>query len=138
MKGVLVASHGLFAKGIADSIRMFLGDDIPQFDYLCLSKTDDPAKFGQLIKEKIEALDKGDGVIVCADLFGGTPFNQTLPFLNDKVDLIAGINFPLMLELLSTRTFVDDIDIANLVGIAKDGVKNSKDAMSKLTDDDDE
>ncbi len=123
---------------MADSVTLFLGEDLPQFDYLCLLKTDSPEDFGARIKEKISELDSGDGVIVLVDLFGGTPFNQTLPFVSDKVDLIAGVNFPILLELLGTRSFMDNIDVQNLVGIGKDGLKDAKESMTSLNTDDDE
>lgn len=138
MKGVLLVSHGEMANGMKDSATLFLGESIEQFDALCLHKTDDPTTFGTKIIEKIQQLDSGDGVIVFADLFGGTPFNQTVPLLNEKVDLISGMNFPMLLEILSRRTFDKISALDEFVTVGQDGIKNAKVAMQSISDSDDE
>ena len=48
-------------------------------------------------------VDSGDGVLIFADMLGGTPCNQALTLVNEKVHLIVGMNLPMILELLGMR-----------------------------------
>lgn len=135
MKGVLVVSHGRLAEGLADSVNMFMGD-VEQFDYLCLLKEDNALEFGSRILEKCKELDTGDGVIVLADLLGGTPSNQTVPMLNENLDLLTGMNFPMVLELLSRRMMDDALDLSEFVTVGRNGIINAKEFLSANDDDD--
>ena len=86
---------------------------------------DAASEFGERIKEKIEAVDSGDGVIVFADVLGGTPFNQAAQLLNDNVELIVGMNLPMLMEVLGTREY-NEIDIDELVEKGKNSIINAK------------
>lgn len=125
------------AKGMIHSASMFFGEQIEQLDHCCLNPSDDPESFGKQIKAAIKKVDTGEGVIILADLLGGTPFNQSIFTLNEKIDLIAGVNFALFLELLSARTFSEP-DISSLVEIGKNGLVDAKTYLAKLNLLDDE
>ena len=110
MVGVLLISHGNMASGIKSSLNMFFGDEIPQLDTLCLSANTSPESFGEEIGKKIKELDTGDGVVVFADLIGGTPCNQAFRYISSKVVLIGGMNLPVIMEFLGNR--LDEIDLS--------------------------
>lgn len=103
MIGIVLISHGDLARGMAHSATFFMGDSIEQMEYCCLEKDTSPEKFAGELETAIKKADSGDGVVVLADLFGGTPCNQAVLKLSDKVELIAGMNFPVLLELLTAR-----------------------------------
>lgn len=136
MKGVVVVSHGDFAKGLADTATFFFGDDIPQFAYIGLDKADDFDEFGDRVGQKIESVDTGDGVIVLADLFGGSPCNQAARFIRDGVDLIAGVNLMMLIEVLTSR--FGDVDVDTLIGNGKQAVVNVKEVLAAATCDDED
>lgn len=121
MKGIVLMSHGPLAKGMYETTKWFMGEEIEQYDYLCLQPTDLIEEFDDKIRETIERVDTGEGVIVFADLFGGTPCNRVLQFMNDKVDVIAGMNLTLVLEQLGNR-LSDIYDVYTLVETGKNGV----------------
>ncbi len=135
MVGIVLISHGEMAKGMANSATLFFGDDIPQLEYCCLCAEDAPDDFGVKIEEAIAKADTGDGVLLLADLFGGTPCNQAMTRLGEKVDCIAGANFPLFLELLNSRE--DGLNLEELVETGKNGVVDVK-VLLQAVDDDDE
>lgn len=137
MKGVVIVSHGLLAKGMLDSAQLFLGKDLAQIKACCLLADDSPEDFGSKIHEAIQEVDSGDGVLILADLFGGTPFNQSIPLLSDKVDLIAGLNFAMLLEYLSKRTF-EDVDVAEMVSVGQQGIIEAKSYMASMSLDEDD
>ncbi len=103
MKGIVLVSHGDMAKGMAQSATFFYGDDIPQLTWCGLRQDQSPEEFADELKKAVAQVDDGDGVVVLADLFGGTPCNQAILCMNDNTECIAGMNFPMLLELLSDR-----------------------------------
>lgn len=139
MLGILVVSHGNTAEGLLDSLTMFFGENIESIDYLSLKMNMGADEFGQLMDEKLTQLDDGDGVLVMADLKGGTPGNQAMMRASDKVKVIFGVNLPILMELLAAR-MGDEIDIENLVLKGKESIISSDTVFASVTssDDDDE
>jgi len=123
MIGIVLASHGRLAEGMIDSCRLFFGDDIPQLAAVSLNPGDSPEQFRDLLLEALDKVNEGDGVIVMADLFGGTPCNVATLSLPEDVQLISGMNLPILLELLGLRLGNDTIDIEQLVSVGKDGLR---------------
>ena len=121
MKGILLISHGGMAAGTLDSIKVFFGDQIEKIDILSLAHEDSPEYFLEQLNEKVAILDDGDGVIVFADLLGGTPANVTVRIMEaDKVDLISGMNLGMVMECLGARMSGE----INLDGITEAGKQN--------------
>lgn len=135
MKGILIVSHGPMAQGMMESARLFFGDEIAQLAALCLQSEDNPEEFHQLVQQKIEELDSGEGVLILADLLGGTPCNQSVSLLDEKVDLIAGVNLGLLLEILGLRMAEADININALVKTGQEGLVNIKQLLIDGSDD---
>ena len=75
MVGVLLISHGLLCQGLADSVSMVAGN-IEQSECISLKPGQDPGEFKEKVRQAVEELDTGMGVLVLTDLLGGTPFNS--------------------------------------------------------------
>lgn len=103
MIGVLAISHGKMAEGMLDAAHMFFGDDLPGVEALCFMSSDNPEDFDVKLKNAVARVNTGDGVIIFADLMGGTPANRSMYVLGDDVQVITGANMTMMLELLGTR-----------------------------------
>ena len=93
MVGFVLTGHGDFSVGLDSSVKMIAG---PQEEF-------DVVPFHEAIAASAE---RNDGVIVFCDLMGGTPFNQAM--MNTQVapgvEVVAGTNLPMLLEVLTTRT----------------------------------
>lgn len=137
MKGIVLISHGDMAKGMAQAATMFFGEGIPQLTYCGLQPEDSPEAFAERIQNAIGEADAGDGVILLADLFGGTPCNQAILQLNGDRELIAGMNFPLLLELLSVRDGADP-DIGELVEKGQVSLLDAKAMLAAAAADEDD
>ena len=126
MFGILLMSHGHMAEGIRDSCTLFFGENLEKVKALCLLEGDSPEAFDDQIREAIKELDDGHGVIAFCDLLGGTPFNRcAFSFVNERFQLIAGMNFPMVLELLGKRMMTEDIseiDIDELMNVGRAGI----------------
>ena len=130
MKGILLISHGEMAKGLMHSASLFFGVEIEQSDYLCLYEGDGAEEFGEKIKNELEKLDTGDGVIILADLYGGTPCNQAIRYLRDQIDVIAGMNLGILVQLLSDRLY-GTVQISELVEAGKNSIVDIQDMLKK-------
>lgn len=133
MVGIILISHGPMAKGMYESSKMFLGDSIEQFEYVCLNPSESPDDFSKALNEAIQKCDDGEGVIMLGDLFGGTPCNQASYLLNDHIELISGVNLPMLLEILTVR-LQGKIDIKHIINVAHDSIINIKEKLENLDD----
>lgn len=138
MVGVLLISHGNMASGIKSSLNMFFGNEILQFDTLCLSENTSPESFGEEIGNKIKELDTGDGVVVFADLIGGTPCNQAFKYISSKVVLIGGMNLPVIMEFLGQRLNEIDLNTFDFNGLLDTGRSALNKCELIISDDDEE
>ncbi|MBE6103632.1 MAG: PTS sugar transporter subunit IIA [Erysipelotrichaceae bacterium] len=125
MQSILLISHGEMANGVKNALTMFFGKDIPQLESLALKPELGAEEFGEQIRTKLKELESDEGTVIFADLLGGTPFNQAALLLNDKTDLIVGVNLPMLMEFLATREY-DTVDVNHLVEVGKQGVANAK------------
>lgn len=124
MKGILLASHGKLAEGMLDTINIFSADP-EQIEALCLSPGDDMPGFINKIKEAIDRLDTGDGVMIFCDLLFGTPCNCSGRLLKDeayadRITVITGMNLSMVLEYVGSRA--TGVEPDQLLTTGKDGI----------------
>ena len=103
MQGILLISHGPLAEGMLKTAEIFFGENIPQMKALVLNTQDDPEDFRGRLQAAVDEVNTGEGVLVFADLLGGTPCNQSAFVLNEKVTVLTGMNLPMVMECLGLR-----------------------------------
>src|SRR5262245_33045261 len=104
MIGVVVVTHGQLATELVNSAEMIVGD-LPQFTAVSIGWHDDVNDAREDIAEAIERVRGDGGVLVLTDMFGGTPSNIGITFLEvDRVELITGVNLPMLIKLASLPT----------------------------------
>ncbi len=135
MKGVVLLSHGPLAKGMYETTKWFMGECIPQYTYLCLEESESPESFDNKIKTSISLVDSGEGVILICDLKGGTPCNRSIVFINEKVELLSGMNLSLVLELLGNR-LSGVYDYKELINTAREGISDINSLVNTANEDD--
>ena len=136
MKGIILLSHGPMAQGLYETTKWFMGDDIPQYEYLCLEFDDVIEEFDEKVKTLVEKVDTGEGVIIFVDLLGGTPFNRCVPLVSETVDVFAGMNLTIVLEQLARR-IAGNYDFDSLLEISRQGLSHMRKPTSLDNDDDD-
>lgn len=111
MIGLLVTGHANFGTGITSSVNLIAGEQeaYKAVDFLPTYSTED------LTREITKALDElkdCEGVIIFTDLMGGTPFNVSaqLGHGKDNIRIIAGTNLPMLVEIVMSRKFMDNLD----------------------------
>ena len=98
MKGILLISHGPLAEGMLKTAEIFFGENIPQMKAVVLNTQDDPEDFRGRLQEAVKEVDTGEGVLVFADLLGGTPCNQSAFVLDEQITVLTGMNLPMVME----------------------------------------
>lgn len=133
MKGILIISHGKLAEGMKDTLELFSGE-IEQLDTLELEASQEMQEFSFLLRNKIDELDTGDGVVVFTDLAFGTPSNVTASLLGiesykDKIQMITGMNLPMILEYTQMREA--NVNYTDIVQVGKDGIIDFNQRLKK-------
>lgn len=133
MRGIIIASHGKFAEGMYDAIKMFSGE-LENFSYISLLPDQDLNSFIEELKNKIDKVDSGDGVVVFCDLLYGTPSNIVSSLLKEeiykeKLEIISGINLATVLEYTNTRNEIFDRN--KLLEVGKSSIASVNDIIEK-------
>ena len=119
MIGIVLVTHGNLAQEFLAALEHVVG---PQQSTaaVCIGADDDMEKRRSEILERAKACDTGDGVIVLTDMFGGTPSNLAISCMSrPKVEVLAGINLPMLVKLAKVReerTLPDAIAMAQEAG----------------------
>lgn len=98
MIGILVAAHGGLAESLVKTVRIFTGN-APQLKAVDLLPESGPDSFVDNLREQAEQVDDGDGVLILADLFGGTPSNSAWRIISEQEGraAVAGVNLTMLL-----------------------------------------
>jgi mannose/fructose/sorbose-specific phosphotransferase system IIA component len=111
---VVLAGHGAMAPGLQSAVDVILG---PQEAFVAVALADDdsPEHFQERLGEAVEAVDRGAGVVVLADLPGATPFSSAARLAHTRpgVEVLAGVNLPRLLEILTQRDGRSSADVAS-------------------------
>ncbi len=103
MVSLLVVTHGRLAEELVAATTRIVGD-VPGLAALTIGWDDDAATARGRIEEAIRAADRGQGVIVLTDMFGGTPTNLCLSFLErGRVEIVTGVNLPMLIKYTNLR-----------------------------------
>jgi mannose PTS system EIIA component len=104
MIGIVVVAHGNLPAELTQTTHLILGREIPAVHSISIHPSDSTESVAEKIKKAIREVDDGDGVVIFTDMFGGTPSNVSLSFLEEaKVEVISGVNLPMMLYLATHR-----------------------------------
>lgn len=104
MIGLVLVTHGRLAEELRLAMEHVVG---PQraVATVCIGPEDDMERRRQEIRDSIAAVDQGDGVVLLTDILGGTPCNLAVSLASPKsVDVIAGVNLPLLVKLAKIRS----------------------------------
>jgi PTS system mannose-specific IIA component len=101
MIGIVVVTHGALAGELVNATRTIVGD-IPRIAAVSIGWTDDVTAARNAIAGALEEVG-GDQALILTDMFGGTPTNVSLPFLSPKVEIVTGVNLPMLIKLTTLR-----------------------------------
>jgi mannose PTS system EIIA component len=134
MIGVVVVTHGQLAVELLNAAEMIVGD-LPQFTAVSIGWHEDVNDAREDIAKAIERVEADRGVLLLTDMFGGTPSNLGMTFLEaDQVEVITGVNLPMLIKLASLSSSLDLLAVAremrdhgrNAIWVASDLLRGEK------------
>jgi mannose PTS system EIIA component len=123
MIGVVVVTHGQLATELVNAAEMIVGD-LPQFAAVSIGWHDDVQVAREEIGKALARVQGPEGVLILTDMFGGTPSNLGLTFLEtNRVEVITGVNLPMLIKLTRLQASSD------LLGVAREMREHGRNAI---------
>ena len=118
MIGVVVVTHCHLSEELVAAARLVVGEELKQFEAVSIAPTEGSEEIRKKIVSAIRKVDGGQGVLILTDMYGGTPSNISLSFLEEKrIEVITGVNLPMLLKLATTER---DMDLETLAAFITD------------------
>jgi len=128
MIGVIVVTHGQLATELLNAAETIVGD-LPSFAAVSIGWHVDTEDARTEIEQAIARVDRGSGVLVLTDMFGGTPSNLAMSFLaQGNVEVITGVNLPMLIKLVNLPQQAD------LLAAARDMSEQGRNAIWVASD----
>ena len=103
MIGLVIVTHGRLAEEFIFAMEHVVGPQAA-VEAICIGPEDDMELRRKDILRAVERVDQGKGVILLTDMFGGTPSNLAISVMDSgKIEVIAGVNLPMLIKLASLR-----------------------------------
>jgi len=107
MIGLVLVTHGQLAEEFRHAVEHVVGPQ-ESFETVSIGADDDMERRRGDIIDAVARVDTGNGVIILTDMFGGTPSNLAISIMRSgSVEVIAGMNLPMLIKLTSVRTADD-------------------------------
>jgi mannose PTS system EIIA component len=103
MVGLVVATHGQLAEELLRTASGIVGP-LEKCEAVSIGAGSSMEDARASLGKAIQRVDDGQGVLVLTDMFGGTPANLALTFLDDKIEVVTGVNLPMILKLSTGRS----------------------------------
>lgn len=131
MIGLVLVTHGRLAREFIAALEHVVGPQ-DQIDAVCIGPDDDMEQRRRDIVAAVDAVNGGAGVVLLTDMFGGTPSNLAISVMDRPgVEVIAGINLPMLIKLASLR---DASELADAVSAAQEAGRKYINVASALLD----
>jgi PTS system mannose-specific IIA component len=128
MIGVVVVTHGQLATELVNAAETIVGDQ-PNFTAVSIGWHEDVHDARDAIAAAIDRVRQPGGVVLATDMFGGTPSNLGITFLEqDKVEIVTGVNLPMLIKAASMK------DATSLTEVARTLREHGKNAIWVASD----
>ncbi len=116
MIGIVIVTHGLLGKEIQKSAEFIVGS-LESCATVSVDNGRGPDAIRQAIEQAIKNVNRGAGVLVLTDMFGGTPSNISLSFLEEgRVEVLTGVNLPMLIKAVQLRGTAALAEAAQAIG----------------------
>jgi PTS system mannose-specific IIA component len=132
--GVVIVTHYRLGEEFLQALRLIV-PEAPEFRAVSIDPSQSVEEMRQDIAVALAAADGGDGVLVLTDMFGGTPSNISLSFLDEhQVEVVTGLNLPMLIKL---ATMAEPDSLPELAAFIKQyGQRNISVASELLPEED--
>jgi len=129
MIGMVLVTHGRLADEFIAATEHVVGEQ-EDIRSICIGPDDDMERRREDIMQAVEQVESGSGVVLLTDMFGGTPSNLAISMLDrGNIEVIAGINLPMLIKMASLR---DKVSLEEIVEAAEDAGRKYINVASKV------
>ncbi|MCK5551940.1 MAG: PTS sugar transporter subunit IIA [Deltaproteobacteria bacterium] len=115
MVGIVIVTHLKLGEELLAVAELIVGK-LKQFQAVSINPKEGVEEIKERISEAIRRVDKGKGILILTDMFGGTPSNICLSFLGEwKIEVITGVNLPMLLKLATSEEERDLAELADFI-----------------------
>jgi len=116
MIGIVVVTHSSLGEALIEAAESVLGGPLEAATAVSVDLRHSAEGLRKKIKAGIKAVDQGDGVLILTDMFGGTPSNLSLSFLEEgRIDVLTRVNLPVLIRAEKMRNDTNHIKLADIV-----------------------
>ena len=136
MIGVVVVTHCHLAEELICAAQLVVGEDLKQFQAVSVDPKDGSDQIREKIVAAIRKVDTGQGILILTDMYGGTPSNISLSFLEEKkIEVITGVNLPMLLKLATVQSNLDlDQFAAFITDYGQRNINRASDVLKRRVD----
>lgn len=136
MVALIVCTHGKFSEELVKASEMIFGKQ-ENVKSITFEPGESADGLVEKYKDAMKELDCEDGVLFIVDLFGGSPYNAASRIVvdNEKMDIVAGANLPMLLDVYMPRSFMSIPELVDLaVNAGRDAVKSFKGTFDSMVE----
>jgi len=124
MIGIVIVTHSQLGEALIEAAEFIIGKRPEALEFVSIDLNENADLLRKKISEGIKKVDQKGGVLVLTDMFGGTPSNLSYSFLEEgKVEVISGVNLPILIKAVQTRKKSDLSKLAvNLEAFGKKSI----------------
>jgi len=115
MVGIVIVTHGRLAQELVETTKIIVGKNVDHIVPISVGWNDDMADVQKIIASAIAKVDRGEGVLILTDMFGGTPSNISLSFMSEKVEIITGVNLPMLIKIINVSDRYNLKELSHLI-----------------------
>ena len=116
MIGIVVVTHSALGEALIEAAESVLGGPLEAATAVSVDLKYSAEELRRKIGAGIKTVDEGDGIIILTDMFGGTPSNLSLSFLEEgQIDVLTGVNLPVLIRAAQMRKDSDLSELAESV-----------------------
>ena len=117
MTGILIVTHYQLAEEFRRALELIVGE-LSHCRAIGLDPDSQPEEMRSRIDKAVHEVDSGSGVLILVDMFGGTPSNLCLSFLDEgRVEVVTGLNLPMLVKIARVK---DELPVHELAEVARD------------------
>jgi PTS system mannose-specific IIA component len=117
LTGILIVTHYQLAEEFLRALELIVGE-LSHCRAIGLDPGTQPEEMRSRIDKALHEVDGGSGVLMLVDMFGGTPSNLCLSFLDEgRVEVVTGVNLPMLVKIARVK---DETSVRELAEVARD------------------
>ena len=133
MVGVVVVTHLKLAEELVRAAEMITGSTLSNVRTVSINPDDDPDCAREKVVSAVKSVERGHGVVILVDMFGGMPSNLSLSLLvRGKTEIVTGVNLPMIIEAVvgSQKAALDTL-VGMLTSSGQSGIRSAGEVLGK-------